>query len=207
MELDKIIEAAKGKELGSDVIDAIKKLDRSGDVERLESELESERGKNAAILADKKKYKEERDALKATIDKIETDKLPEDEKRQKEIQDLQTKLEEAQKQRDADAAKFAQTQRENKLLELTGKINWSKETPASTRNLIIKNALAEIEDLSDESKVEDVLKSVTESHKSFIVADAAGGSGSKAGGEGGGGEAKSSGNLILDEVNAAWGKK
>lgn len=203
MELDKIIEAMKDKDIDGAVIDAVKGIDQTSEVDRLTKELESEQGKAKGILEDKKKFKDERDALKKQLDEIETSKLPEDEKRQKELNDLKAKLEEAEAQRQADADKFAKTQRENKLLEIGGQIKWAKSTPSKTANLIVKNALAEIEDLSESTKVEEVLKSITEDHKAFIAADAPVGSGDKntSGGGAGGDDAPAT---MKDIIGEAW---
>ena len=61
MELKDIIKALEGKEIDAATIKAIKSLDQSAEVESLKSDLESERGKSAGILADKKKAQAERD--------------------------------------------------------------------------------------------------------------------------------------------------
>ena len=177
MELDKIIDAAKEKELGSDVIAAIKALDNSGEIERLTKELDSEKGKAKGILEDKKRYKAERDEHKTALNKIETDKLPTEEQHAKALKDMQDKIDKSELDRKADADNFAKVRRDASVSDLTGSINWTKSTPADTRKLIVKNALSGIEDLSDKAKVAEVMKSLTESHAGFISADAASGTG------------------------------
>ena len=131
---------AKLKEAGVDdgVITAVTALDNSAEVSRLESELKAEQGKAKGILEDKKRYKEERDALKVSLDKIETEKLPDEEKHAKALKELQEKLEKAEQEREEDAKKFAETQREARISDLTGSVKWAASTPQSTAKLIIK---------------------------------------------------------------------
>lgn len=200
---------AKLKEAGVDdgVITAVTALDNSAEVSRLESELKAEQGKAKGILEDKKRYKDERDALKVSLDKIETEKLPDEEKHAKALKELQEKLEKAEQEREADAKKFAETQREARISDLTGSVKWAASTPQSTAKLIIKTALAELDDLSDESKVESILTSVKESHKSFIAADAPSGSGGHSGGDGGEGGSDDKEPSIAENQKALWGDK
>lgn len=179
MELDKILEAAKEAGLNASVLDAIKGLDKSADVERLTKELDAEKGKAAGILEDKKKYKERAEKAEGDLKKIADEKLPEDERHKKELQELKERLESEKADRERQAAEFAKTQREAKIADLTGSVKWADGVPHGTSKLIVQNALAEIEDLSDKSKVEDALKNLKESHKSLIAADAPSGTGGK----------------------------
>ena len=205
MKLSEILEALKDKEIDGGVIDAVKALDQSAEVASLKSDLETEQGKSAGILADKKKYKERAESAEGKLDDIEKSKLPEKERHEREMEELKTRLEGEQKQREADKAEFAKTQREAALADITGSIRWADGIPQSTAKMIVKNALADVEDLGDGAKVEEVLKAVKESHKSFIAADAPGGSGGKGGSggdkSGGGGEASS----IADNQKEIWG--
>ena len=205
MELKDIIKAAEEKELGADVIAGIKALDQSGEVERLGKELTAEQGKSAGILEDKKRYKAERDAHKAALDKIENDKLPDEEKHQKALDEMQKKLDVEKAEREKQAADYAKAQRDATVSDLTGSIKWADGTPQNTAKLIIQNALAGIDDLSDKTKVDEALKTVTESHKSMISAEAPGGSGDKGGGGGGGGEKTDF--TLGDSVAEAWPTK
>ena len=205
MKLSEILEALKDKEIDGGVIDAVKALDQSAEVASLKSDLETEQGKSAGILADKKKYKERAESAEGKLDDIEKSKLPEKERHEREMEELKTRLEGEQKQREADKAEFAKTQREAALADITGSIRWADGIPQSTAKMIVKNDLADVEDLGDGAKVEEVLKAVKESHKSFIAADAPGGSGGKGGSggdkSGGGGEASS----IADNQKEIWG--
>lgn len=200
---------AKLKDAGVDagVITAVEALDNSAEVERLNGELDAEKGKNAGILADKKKYKERAETAEKTLSDAEVAKLPEKERIEAEKQALRDQLDAAKAEREADAAKFAKTQREAKIADVTGSVRWAEGTPHDTAKLIMSNALATVEDLSDQAKVDEVLKSVKETHKSFIAAEAPGGSGGKGGnggnGNGGGDEASS----IADNQKAVWGDK
>ena len=199
---------SKLKEAGVDeaVISAVVSLDNSAEVERLKGDLTAEQGKSAGILEDKKRYKAERDAHKAALDKIETDKLPDEEKHKKAMKELQEKLDTEKAEREKQAADYAKAQRESTVSDLTGSIKWADGVPQSTAKIIIKNALAEIEDLSDKTKVDAVLKSVADSHKSLISAEAPAGSGGAGGGGGGGGGEKT--NFTLgDSVAEAWPTK
>ena len=206
MELKDIIKAVEDKELGSDVIAAIKSLDQSGEVERLKADLTAEQGKNGGILDDKKKYKERAETAEATIKKAADEKLPADEKHKQEIADLKKQFEDSETQRTNEKADLAKSQRANKILELTGKINWGK-LPKETARLAVKNAMADVDDLSDKSKVEEVMKGVSEAHKDFIVAETPGGTGGEGGGGGGGGgDDKDKVYTLNDGVKDAWDK-
>ena len=205
MELTDIIKAAKEKELGADIIAGIEALDQSGEVERLKGELTAEQGKSGGILEDKKRYKAERDAHKAALDAIETDKLPAEEKHEKAMKELQAKLDKQQANSDKREADYAKAQRDSTVSDLTGSIKWSDGVPQGTAKLAVQAALAGIDDLSDKTKVDAALKAVTESHKSMIAAAAPAGSGDKPDGGGGGGGDKTKFTL-KDSVDEAWPK-
>lgn len=200
---------AKLEEAGVDagVITAVESLDTSAEVERLSGELDAEKGKNAGILADKKKYKDRADEYELTMKKAEQAKLPEDERHAAELKELKEKIEAGNAEREADKAAFAKSQRDAKIADLTGSVHWAAGTPHDTAKLIISQALSTLDDLSDQVKVDEVLNSVKETHKSFIAAEAPGGSGSKGGtggkDNGGGGEASN----IADNQKAIWGDK
>ena len=207
MEIEEIIKALEGKEIGADVVSAVKGLDQSGEVERLKQAVTDAEGKASGILADKKRYKEERDAHKTALDKIETDKLPTEEQHAKAMKELQDQLEQSQADRAADAEKTAKTERDSAITDLTGSIQWGKNMPRDSAKLLVKNALTGVDDLSDKTKVGDALKALTDAHKPFIDAEVpagTGGSGSGGGGGGAGGNEPSSMKGIMEEV---WSKK
>jgi hypothetical protein len=178
MELSKIIEALKEKEIDGDVISAVKALDVSAEVEQLKKDLESEQGKNSGILADKKKYKDRAEKAEGELKKIEDEKLPEEEKHARQLQEIQDKLDAEKAQRESDKAEFERVQRDAKLSDITAGIKWSDGIPTATAKMIISNALTDV-DLADGDKVDGILKDVKETHKSFIAAEAPGGSGGK----------------------------
>ena len=204
MELKDIIKAVEEKELGADVISAIKALDNSAEVTRLKSELEAEQGKSAGILDDKKKYKERAETAELKLKDIEKAKLPEDERHKHELQELREKLDAEKAERENQAKEFAKTQREAQLADLTSSVKWADGTPHHTAKLIVSNAMMDV-DLSDKDKVADVLKQVKETHKSFIAAEAPAGAGAKGSSGGGGGNDKTS--SIADNQKAIWGGK
>ena len=204
MELKDIIAKLEEKEIDSGIVDAVKNLDQTAEVERLKGELESEQGKTAGILADKKKFKERAEEAEKKIAEAEKAKLPEDERHKQELQELKDKLDAEKAEREKQAEEFAQTQRTAKLADITGSVKWASSTPHDTAKLIIKNALADVDDLSDQSKVDEILNAVKESHKSFIAADAASGSGGKGGG---GAPPSDKSPSIADNQKAIWGDK
>lgn len=205
MDAQKIIEALQGKEIDAEVLSAIKALDKSGDVEALKAELEAEKGKNKGILDDKHKFKERAESAEAKLKQIETEKLPEAERHKQELEEMKQQIESAKKEREDEKAALAKSQYENKLLELTGAIPWSKDFPKKSALAVVRDAMAGV-DHNDKSKLDEVTKQITESHKAFIVASAPTGSGSKGGdpGAGGGGEKKSY--TLGDSVESAWQK-
>lgn len=207
MKLEEIIKLLKEAGVEAGVITAIKSLDNSAEVERLTKEVEAERGKSAGILEDKKKYKERAEKAEGEVKKIADEKLPEDERTQKEITELKDKLERQEAERKADADLFARTQREAKVAELTNSIKWAESTPFSTAKLIVSNALTDFDDLSDEAKIGDALKNVVESHKSFIAANAPSGTGGKTDGKGDSGSGGSNESSIADNQKEIWGDK
>jgi hypothetical protein len=208
MELDKIIEAVKDKELGSDVIDAIKALDQTGTVERLTKELESEQGKSKGILDDKRKYKDRAETAENTLKEQADSKLPADELHKKQLQELEDKLAEGTRLREEQDATHKADARENATLKINSGIRWdSKRMPATSSLLLTKNALAGIDDLSDASKVSEVVKSLTESHASFISANAPSGSGDKGvGGNGGASGSDNKPSSMKDIMADVWNK-
>lgn len=205
MKLEDIIKAVEEKELGADIISAIKALDTSEEVTRLSKELEAEQGKSSGILDDKKKYKERAENAESKLKEIEKAKLPEDERHKQEMQELKDKLEAEKVERENQAQEFAKTQREAQLADLTSSVKWADGTPHPTAKLIISNAMADV-DLSDQDKVNEALNAVKESHKSFIAAEAPGGSGAKGGSSSGGG-GNDGASSIADNQNAIWGSK
>lgn len=205
MEMNEIVEALGGKDVDVGVIAAIEELASSAEVERLLKELSDEQGKTAGILADKKKFKDRAEKAEAGIKTIEDGKLPAEERHARELKDMQDRLEQERADREAQASDFAKTQRDAGLADITGSIKWADGTPHSTAKLIIRSALIDVEDLSDKTKVDEILNTVKESHKTFIAASAPGGSGSKAKGGGGGGSDDKPATM-QDLVTDAWQK-
>lgn len=207
MELKDIIKAAEGKELDSGVIDAIKALDQSAEVARLTKDLESEQGKSGGILDDKKKYKDRAEKAEGELKKITDGKLPAEELHKKQLAEMQEKLDKETADREAQETNFKAQQREARLADITGSVKWTDGTPHDTAKLIIKSAMAELDDLSDKTKIADVLKTITESHKSFISADAPGGTGGKSSGNGTPPNDKNEAPSIAENQKALWGDK
>lgn len=206
MELDKIIEALKGKEVDQGVIDAVKGLDQSAEVERLKGELESEQGKGAGILADKKKFKERAEKAEGDLKAIADAKLPEDERHANALKELNDKIAAGETERANDKAEFAKVQREAKLSDITASVKWADGTPSGTAKLIISSAMTDI-DLADQTKVDEALKAVKESHKSFIAAEAPGGTGGKGNEGAGSGGGGNEGSSIADNQKEIWAGK
>lgn len=206
MDKKAIIEALKKLEVDGGIISAIEALDNSAEIERLKGELESEQGKGAGILADKKKFKERAEAAESALKDIETAKLPEAERTAKQLQEMQDKLDAEKAERESDRAEYARVKRESELSDIASSIKWADGTPSSTSKLIISNALMDVQDLADKSKVGEILATVKETHKSFIAADAPSGSGSKGSGDVGGSN-KSMPSSIASNQAAIWGDK
>lgn len=204
MELSKIIEALKDKEIGADIISAVKELDKSDDVARLTKELESEKGKAASILEDKRKFKERAEESEKKLKEIEDAKLPEAERVQKQLEELRAEREAAKAELVAERERVAAKERDNEILKLAGTIKWVKDTPSETSNLIVKNRLADV-DLTDKAKVEEILNGIKETHKAFISADAPGGTGGKSGD--GVPKQETANPSIIDNQKEIWGGK
>ena len=179
MKIEDIIKALKDADIAADIVSAVEGLDTSAEVTRLEGELEAEQGKSKGILEDKKRYKAERDTHKAALDKIETDKLPTEEQHAKAIKEMQDKLDAEKAERETVAANYAKEKRELRLSDIAATVNFANGVPNSTAKLIIKNAFDGMEDLSDESKVSDVLNGIKDTHKTLIAAEVPSGSGGK----------------------------
>lgn len=180
MKLEDIIKTLKEKEVDSDVIDAIKGLDQSDELGKLTKELEAERGKNAGILEDKKKFKERAETAETTLKELQDKDLSVEEKTKKQMDELQQKLEAAEQARQKQENDFKAQQRESKLSDLTGSVKWSSSIPRDTAKLIVKNAFTDMDDLSDQKAIDSKLKEITEAHKAIIDSEAAGGTGSRA---------------------------
>lgn len=181
MELDKIIEALKDKDVDSAIIDAVKGLDQGEAVGKLTKELEAEKGKNAGILEDKKKFKERAEVAEKQLNELQEKDLSIEERTKKQLEDLQAKLDEAEAKRVEQETNFKAQQRESALSDIAGGINWTSSLPRDTAKLIVKNAFNDVDDLSDKSVVESKVKELTETHKAFIDAAAPSGTGAKSG--------------------------
>lgn len=202
MELKEIIQKLKESEVDSGIIDAVKGLDQSDEIGKLTKELEGERGKNAGILEDKKKFKERAEAAEKTLKEHEDSKLTDEERTSKQVEELQTKLDEAEKARAQQEQDFKAQQRETALADITSSINWATSVPKDTAKLIVKNAFADTEDISDKTVIESTIKAITENHKSFISAEAPAGSGGQPndGTPPGGGDGAATMGELMNEV-------
>jgi len=202
MELKDILKAAKEKELPADVIAGIEALDQSAEVLRLDKELTAEQGKSTGILEDKKKYKDRAEKSESELKKIEDGKLTADELGAKKLEEAEARILTAEQGLETQKKETAAKERANKILTLTSSIKWAEGVPKDTAALIIKNATAGIDDLSDKTKLDAALKAVTESHKALISAEAPAGSGDKGGG--GGGSNDKTTFTLADSVKEAW---
>lgn len=207
MTMEEIIKAMEDKDLGKSVISAVKGLDTTAEVDRLKGELEGEQGKNSGILADKKKFKERAETAEGKLNDLEKDKLPAEERHERELKEMRDKLDAEKVAREKQDADYKLQQRESTLADLTGSIKWAEGTPHETAKLVIKNALANIDDLSDKSKVDEILTGVKDTHKSFIAAEAPTGTGGKPSGGGGGGGDDDKPATMQDLVDDAWAGK
>lgn len=148
-------------------------------VETLEGELKAEQGKSAQILADKRKFKEERDTLAAEAEKVKLEGMTAEERVKAEIEakdklaaELQAKLEETQ-------TGYAKEKREARLANIAAGLKAASGIDAKTINTLVKANLSGVEDLSDESKVTEAINSLKESNKGLFAADVPSGSGGK----------------------------
>jgi hypothetical protein len=182
MELDKIIEALTEKEIATEVIDAVKSLNGSDAVEKLTKDLEAERGKAAGIVEDKKKFKTRAEAAEKELKELQGSKLTVEERTQNQIDELNRRLEEADKAKIEQENQFRVKEREAALADIAGSIKWSESIPHDTAKLIISNGFSDIEDLGDKVLVERKVKELTESHKAFINAESPAGLGSRSDG-------------------------
>ena len=181
MELNKIIKALEEKEIGSDVISAIKDLDQSEQVSKLTKDLEAEKGKHAGILEDKKKFKERAETAEKSLKEHEDSQLSVEERTQNQIDELNKKLADAEEAKVKQENDFKAAQRETALADITSSVKWSASIPHDTAKLIVREAFNGIENL-EKTVVEGKIKELTETHKAFISAEAPGGTGGKSGG-------------------------
>jgi hypothetical protein len=197
--------ALKDAGVEQSVIDAAAGADLSAENEKLQADLKAEQGKSAGILEDKKTFKARAEKAEQDLKKIADEKLPEQERSQKKLKELEEQLETEKKARVEQESNFKLQQREAVLADLTGSIKWASGVPHDTAKLIVKTAMGSLEDLSDKVKVDGVIKALRDSHKSFIAADAPGGTG----GKGGGGDEKNTGDkasTMEELVAGAWTK-
>lgn len=210
MTIEEIEAKLKEAKVDDSVVEALKSFADNKEAEKLSKELEAERGKASAILSDKKKYKEKMEALEAKLSEVYKEKLPEEERIKAELQEWKEKFEMVEKERETERAGFTKAQRDAKIADLTSSIHWADGIPHDTAKLIINSALSGLDDLSEVDKVNEVLNSVKETHKSFISAEAPSGSGGKGkngdnnnGNDFGGAIASS----IADNQAEIWGTK
>jgi len=172
-------------------------LDVSADVERLTGELTAEKGKNAQIVADKNKYKTERDEAKTALEAVKSENLTGDEKMQKQIDELTQKMADKDLELEEKDKLAAETARESEIMKIAATIKTIDGVDRSAVNLLVKNAMADIEDFGATDKVDAAVNTFKENNKALIAATVPEGSGGqhKAGG---GGESKAP--TLLDAV-------
>jgi len=205
MELEKIIEALSEKEVGAEIIEAIKGLADTSAVDTLKRELEAERGKVAGVLEDKKKFKERAEEAEKQLKKIADSKLSDSELAERKLAELEEKLQQSEAERQKEHEAFEAKQREARLSDITGSIRWADGVPRDTAKLIVSRAFNDA-DLDDKSKVETIIKEITQTHKSFITAETPAGGGGK-GGDGGGAPGADRPATMTELMEEVWGAK
>ena len=156
--------------------------DDGSDAERLKnaqakaSRLATEKQEQATKLAE----------LEAKLEELSSKDLTDQEKTAKMLERLQGDLEAKNKELEAAQAQMSQATRSHKLDEIHGGVKWNRDniTDKNSRALV-QSLLADVEDLTDQRGIDDVLKPWLEESKSFISADVASGSGVQKGQAGG----------------------
>lgn len=205
MTLDEIKKALSEKGVDASIVSAISALDNSSEVERLTSELTAERGKNAQIVADKNKYKQERDDARSSLESAKNENLSVDEKWQKQIDDAKSETQKLRDELESEKKHVAAEKREAEIAKLAGEIKPVNGVSAQTINLLVKNALTEIEDLSDADKVTEAINAIKDANKAIIAADVPEGSGNKHEHKAIGGDDKPA--TMKDLMADVWGDK
>lgn len=183
--------------------DAIKKLEESGidadvikalsgggsdenEIALLKAKLADAEGKASGILGDKKKYQAKVEEMQARLEELEGKDLGEVEKLQREIERRDSQIKKLAEEREKIETDWKAEQRNAALSKIGSKFKWLDSVPEKTRELIINNEFADIEDLGNEVMVGDRLKNLSESYSGLLASDAPSGAGSKAGSPSGG---------------------
>lgn len=170
MELKDILEKLKGKEVDSAVIDAVKALDQSSEIEKLSGELTAEKGKNAGILEDKRKFKERAETAEGELKKIGDSKLTDEERTKKLADETNEKLAELQAKLDQKDQDYIAEKRELGIAGIAAKLKTVGGVDPSIVNMMLKAQLKDI-DLTDESKVAEITSKLKETNKALFAAD------------------------------------
>lgn len=159
--------------------EALKQLEEAkAENRRLVNDLKAEQGKNSAIVADKNKYKTERDEARIALESAKNENLSVDEKWQKQIDDLKNEVL-SSKEALAEKEKLAiQKERESKISTIAAGIKTIDGFSPDALKSLVSGVLSDV-DLADNDKVTEAIDAFKGSNKAIIAAATPSGTGGK----------------------------
>lgn len=172
MNKDDIIKALKGIEgVDEAILSAIEAMDTPTRVTNESDELKEAKATAKRILAEKKALQTKLSDYESQIEEVKNADLTELEKLQKTVEKMNKSQEALQKQYEESQKSLSDTKRSYGLERIAKKAQFVDGVPAYMRDLAIKEAFKDIEDLDDEDIVNDTFKSFTEVNKGILVAE------------------------------------
>lgn len=174
-----IIAKMKAAGLTEAEIETITGGDTSSEVAALKAKIAEAEGKASGILGDKKKYQQRVEELTAKLEELEGKDLTEAARLKLDTERMKSRLEAAEKSRADLESTYKTEKRTAELNRIAQKLKFLESVPDDARQLLISNELKDIEDLGDQIKVDDRLKSVSQKYSGLLAANVASGGGTK----------------------------
>ena len=172
-----VLDGVKGA-LSADELAELENIEDSKVEGDWDKKVKEANAKAARILDEKKKVQDKFEELAKQLDEIQSSGLSEVEKFKKDMLKVQEDKTRLEKELNDTKTQYSRQMRETKLDKILGKVRFLETIPQDMRLLSITTAFNEVEDLDDETAVNDALKRYVDSHKSVIESDSPKGSNS-----------------------------
>lgn len=173
------LDAVKGQLTEEEVAELEKLDDSKPENAEWEKKVKESNAKAARILEEKKKIADKYDELAKQLDDIKSSGLSEAEKVQEDIKKAQENNAKLEKELADTKAQYQRQGREYRLEKIAKKIKFLESVPEDMKKMSIEASFSSVENLDDETQVNETLKSFIEAHKGVIESDSPKGSDSQ----------------------------
>jgi len=170
--VDKILSAEELAELGK-----VTEATGNSDWERKAKEADA---KAARILAEKKTAQQKLEELSAKLEEIQNSGLNSTQKLELDLKKAMDSITKKETELNEIKASYKNTTRNYHLEKIQNKIGFLDAIPDDLKKLSIEAAFRDVEDLSDEESVSNVLKAYNEKNKGILASSKVSGSGNNA---------------------------